>query len=76
MKVVDTTSYSVVATIPVGVLPLAVDASADGASIYVANLTCGNFGCAPASISIIGTATNSVMGTVNVAHMRTTQGHS
>jgi YVTN family beta-propeller protein len=57
--VIDTTTNTVVAIVPVGVGPVAVAITPNGALVYVAN-------SASNTVSVIGTATNAVMTTVTV----------
>jgi YVTN family beta-propeller protein len=57
VSVIDTTTYSVVATIPVGQYPAAVAITPNGAFAYVANFNSN-------SVSVINTATNTVTTTI------------
>src|SRR6266404_1294948 len=57
VSVIDTASYKVVATIPVGLYPAGVAISPNGAFAYVANFNSH-------SVSIISTTTNSVVATL------------
>src|SRR6266446_2353259 len=59
VSVIDTTTYSVVATIPVGQYPAGVAITPNGAFAYVANFNSN-------SVSVIDTATNTVTATVPV----------
>src|SRR5216684_8872391 len=59
VSVIDTATYSVVATIPVGQYPASVAITPNGAFAYVANFNSN-------SVSVIDTATNNVTGTVSV----------
>src|SRR5260370_11724356 len=59
VSVVDTATYSVVATIPVGQYPAAVAITPNGAFAYVANYNSN-------SVSVIDTVTNTVTATVMV----------
>src|SRR5229473_2812131 len=59
VSVIDTATYSVVATIPVGQYPAGVAITPNGAFAYVANFNSNN-------VSVINTATNSVTATVTV----------
>src|SRR2546425_5034515 len=59
VSVIDTASYKVVATIPVGQYPAGVAITPNGAFAYVANFNSN-------SVSVIGTATNTVTATVTV----------
>src|SRR6266851_3313219 len=59
VSVIDTATYSVVATIPVGQYPAAVAITPSGAFAYVANFNSN-------SVSVIDTATNTVAATVTV----------
>jgi len=59
VSVIDTASYKVVATIPVGLYPAGVAISPNGAFAYVANFNSN-------SVSVIDTATNTVTATVTV----------
>src|SRR6266849_7651759 len=59
VSVIDTATYSVVATIPVGNYPAGVAITPNGAFAYVANFNSN-------SVSVIDTATNNVTGTVSV----------
>src|SRR6266478_4146409 len=59
VSVIDTTTYSVVATIPVGQYPAGVAVTPNGAFAYVANFNSN-------SVSVIDTATNTVTATVGV----------
>ena len=58
--VLDTTTSTFIATVPVGVRPFALDVSPDGKRVYVPNHDSG-------SISVIDTATNAVVDTIKVA---------
>src|SRR5260370_5301340 len=59
VSVIDTSTYSVVATIPVGQYPAGVAITPNGAFAYVTNYNSN-------SVSVIDTATNTVTGTVTV----------
>src|SRR5260370_24873667 len=59
VSVIDTATYSVVATIPVGQYPAGVAITPNGAFAYVANFNSN-------SVSVIDTATNTVTATVTV----------
>src|SRR5437899_6572939 len=59
VSVIDTATYSVVATIPVGQYPAGVAITPNGAFAYVANFNSNN-------VSVIDTATNTVTATVTV----------
>src|SRR5260370_34424908 len=59
VSVIDTTTHSVVATIPVGQYPAGVAITPNGAFAYVANFNSN-------SVSVIDTATNTVTATVTV----------
>src|SRR5882724_637795 len=59
VSVIDTATYKVVATIPVGLYPAGVAISPNGAFAYVANFNSN-------SVSVIDTATNTVTATVTV----------
>jgi YVTN family beta-propeller protein len=59
VSVIDTSTDTVVATIPVGTKPGSIDISPDGKRAYVANFDTNN-------ISVINTETDSVIATVNV----------
>src|SRR6266436_6956101 len=59
VSVIDTATYSVVATIPVGQYPAGVAITTNGAFAYVANFNSN-------SVSVIDTATNTVTATVPV----------
>src|SRR5712664_3704689 len=59
VSVIDTATYSVVATIPVGQYPAGVAITPNGAFAYVANFNSN-------SVSVIDTATNTVTATVGV----------
>src|SRR3989442_10814427 len=59
VSVIDTASYKVVATIPVGQYPAGVAITPNGAFAYVANFDSNN-------VSVIDTATNAVVATVPV----------
>ncbi|MGD0534086.1 MAG: IPT/TIG domain-containing protein [Methanoregula sp.] len=59
VTVIDTTSNTVIATVPVGIQPEGVAVSPDGSRVYVANY--GNN-----SVSVINTGTNTVSTTVSV----------
>src|SRR3989442_402718 len=65
VSVIDTASYKVVATIPVGQYPAGVAITPNGAFAYVANFNSNN-------VSVINTATNSVTATVTVITTATT----
>ena len=58
--VLDTTTSTFVATVPVGVRPFALDVTPDGKRVYVPNHDSG-------SITVIDTATNAVVDTIKVA---------
>jgi YVTN family beta-propeller protein len=68
VSVIDTATNTVIATVPVGFIdpnaggtfPLGVAVSPDGSKVYVANSFLAN------SISVIGTATNTVIATIPV----------
>src|SRR5919205_597221 len=57
VAVIDTTTNTVITTIPVGSQPISVDVTPNGAFVYVANQL-------SASISVIATATNTVVTTI------------
>src|SRR5229473_694523 len=59
VSVIDTSTYQVVATIPVGNYPIGVAITPDGAFAYVANFNSNN-------VSVIDTVTNTVTATVGV----------
>src|ERR1700674_1209504 len=59
VSVIDTTTYSVVATIPVGQYPAGVAITPNGAFAYVANFNSN-------SVSVIDTTTNTATATVTV----------
>src|SRR5260370_867639 len=59
VSVIDTVTYSVVATIPVGQYPAGVAVTPNGAFVYVANFNSN-------SVSVISTVTNTVTATVTV----------
>ena len=58
VSVVDTTTNNVVATIPVGIMPVALAITPDGTRAYVAG------GCS--TVSLIDTASNNVSANINV----------
>jgi YVTN family beta-propeller protein/parallel beta-helix repeat protein len=64
VSVIDTATYAVVATVPVGASPYGVAVNAGGAFAYVANFG-GN------TVSVIDTATNTVVSTVPVGGLPT-----
>ena len=59
VSVIATTTNTVVATIPVGLLPTGVAVTSDGSKFYVANYGDNN-------VSVIDTATNTVVATIPV----------
>ena len=59
VSVIDTSSNSVISTVPVGIDPAGVAVSPDGTLVYVTNLA-GN------TVSVINTSNNTVTATVNV----------
>src|SRR6266513_240416 len=59
VSVIDTASNTVMATVPVGLFPIGVAVTPDGAHVYVANQGGGN-------VSVIATASNTVTATVTV----------
>ena len=58
VSVIDTTTNTVTATVPVGITPLGVAVTPDGKKVYVTNAESNN-------VSVIDTATNNVTATVN-----------
>lgn len=58
VSVIDTSTNSVVATVPVGSAPAQVAATPDGSYVYVTNFGSG-------TVSVIATATNTVVATVS-----------
>ncbi|MBI1815238.1 MAG: YncE family protein [Deltaproteobacteria bacterium] len=63
ISVIDTSTNTVTATIPVGSSPGALAVSPDGAQVYVANR---GDGVSPGSLTVVSTASNSVIATVPV----------
>ncbi len=59
VSVIDTSSNTVVATIPVGTFPVGVAVNPAGTRVYVANFSSNN-------VSVIDTSTNTVVATVTV----------
>ena len=59
VSVIDTTTNTVIATIPVGLAPRPLAVSPDGKWVYVVN-----FGTNPTTISVIDTATDMVVSTI------------
>jgi YVTN family beta-propeller protein len=70
VTVVDLTSNTVTASIPVGIYPADLALTADGSMLYVANSNTSGMlqvmNGAPSSVSVISTATNAVVATVPV----------
>ena len=60
VSVIDLTTDTVTATIPVGLFPDSLTVTPDGRAVYVANSSSG-------SISVIGTATDTVTATIPIA---------
>jgi len=61
VSVIDTTSNTVTATIPVGSGPLGVAVTPDGSTVYVANEAQGTVA---GTVSVIATASNTVTATI------------
>ncbi|WP_295718013.1 beta-propeller fold lactonase family protein [Mucilaginibacter sp.] len=59
VSVINTTTYKIVSTIPVGKQPIGVAISKDGQTVYVTNLGSNN-------ISVISASSNTVTSTINV----------
>src|SRR5207302_10648099 len=59
LSIVDTSTNTVVATVPVGTVPIGVAVTPDGSGVYVANSGDG-------TVSVIDTSTNTVVATVPV----------
>jgi gliding motility-associated-like protein len=59
VQVINTTTYSIMATIPVGAIPMGTSVTPDGSRLYVANYTDG-------TVSVINTTTDKVIATVTV----------
>lgn len=66
MSVIDTTTNTVVHTIPVGANPAGVAVTPDGARVYVSNS--GFFLPGGDSVSVVDTSTDTVVATVPVGH--------
>src|SRR6516162_6744504 len=59
VSVIDTATDTVIATIPVGLVPVGVAVSPDGSKVYVTNALSN-------TVSVIDTATNTVSATIPV----------
>jgi YVTN family beta-propeller protein len=69
VSVINTATNGIVATVPVGIYPAAVAVTPDRGHVYVVNqATCQDSDCLsqPSNVSVISTATNSVIATVPV----------
>ena len=69
ISVIDTATNTVVATVPVGILPYGVSVNTAGTRVYVANQGSNN-------ISVIDTVTNTVVATVPIGSMAMPSGVS
>src|SRR5260221_5236799 len=61
VSVINTVTNTVVATIPVGLVPQAVAVSPNGHTVYVTNNSPNNLFVIPGSVSVINTQTNTVI---------------
>jgi YVTN family beta-propeller protein len=72
VSVIETTGNTVIATIAVGTNPTGVAVTPDGALVYVANnnasAKCTVTGCPQHPVSVISTATNTVVATISVGY--------
>ena len=71
VSVIDTATNMVVATVPVGVNPQGVAVTPDGTHVYVTNIgPCAvPFGPCSGTVSVIHTATNTVVKTISVVSL-------
>ncbi|HPZ94064.1 MAG TPA: beta-propeller fold lactonase family protein, partial [Mycobacterium sp.] len=71
VSVIDTASDTVIATIAVGTNPTGVAVTPDGTTVYVSNTNTGatcKVGCPQHPVSVISTATNTVVSTITVGY--------